>query len=99
MTTDIFLYFLVDLACEWNLTALQKALIPAAILTGAAIGSFVGGKVADSFGRKSILIASYYLITIASIISITATNYYVYIVARAFCGKLTFYELNIIKFT
>ena len=44
--------------CEWDLSLLQKALVPSMVLGFMAVGSVMSGKLADTFGRLPVLLVS-----------------------------------------
>ena len=74
------------LVCEWNLSVIEMALIPATVLFFYAIGSIMSGKFADKFGRWPCLLIAYYVICITGVLSAFATSYYFFIIVRSITG-------------
>eukprot|EP00116_Pleurobrachia_bachei_P012316 sb/3472578/ len=72
------------LVCEWDLSTLEMALIPACVFFWYAVGSIVAGKVADKLGRWPLLLAAYYVICISGTLSGFAKSYVFFIICRSF---------------
>ena len=77
---------LYNLKCEWGLSSLEKALIPAIVYLFYAIGSAVSGKLADKLGRFPVLLVNSYLLVISAVCSAFATSYYFFLCCRAVTG-------------
>ena len=77
---------LKQLACEWGLSTLEKALVPSCVLFFMAIGSILSGKMADKFGRWPVLMVMYYLLCTFAIGSAFAPNYIFFLICRSICG-------------
>ena len=70
----------------WNLSPLTVTLIGAAALIGAIFGGFLGGLLADKFGRKGILFLDFLGYFIASSLSAISPNAYWLILFRLIVG-------------
>ncbi|XP_063673822.1 putative transporter svop-1 [Bolinopsis microptera] len=77
---------LQNLKCEWNLTSLEKALIPAIVYFFYAIGSIISGKLADKFGRFPVMIVNGYLLVLSAVASAFAPSYYFFLCCRGVTG-------------
>jgi sugar porter (SP) family MFS transporter len=79
------LHFLsLDLNVREN--SLQEGLVAASVLIGAGIGALAVGKIADSIGRKKLLIASSVIFCVGALMSALASTSLFIIVARILLG-------------
>jgi len=74
------------LVSEFALASAQKGWIFSAAAIGLAIGAVIGGRVADFFGRKRVLIASLLLFGMFSILTAHATGPLSFFLARLLTG-------------
>jgi SP family galactose:H+ symporter-like MFS transporter len=71
---------------DFGLTDTLTETVVSAVLVGALIGAAVGGKVADSFGRKKVMIASALIFIAGSLASALAPTPYALIASRIVLG-------------
>ncbi len=72
---------------DFKLTVVEEEVVVAAVLIGALFGSAAGGKLADRFGRRKVLIVSAAIFAIGSIASSEAPNMYFLIAGRIVLGS------------
>ncbi|MCX4138260.1 MFS transporter [Paraburkholderia sp. SEWSISQ10-3 4] len=72
--TVIIGFAVPELIREWGVTKQALAPILSAALFGLALGAFVGGPVADRFGRKRVLTTSVFIIGIGTLATAYATS-------------------------
>ena len=59
---------LIDsIVCEWNLSTIQQALIPALTYFCCTVGSMLSGQMADYFGRYPVLLANSYMLVVSAV--------------------------------
>ena len=82
---------LIDsIVCEWNLSTIQQALIPALTYFCCTVGSMLSGQMADYFGRYPVLLANSYMLVVSAVGSALVPNYYLFLTCRSVTGdKLT----------
>ena len=87
---------LIDsIVCEWNLSTIQQALIPALTYFCCTVGSMLSGQMADYFGRYPVLLANSYMLVVSAVGSALVPNYYLFLTCRSVTGdKLTRLGLN-----
>lgn len=71
---------------EFTLAVWQEGLAVSIILIGALIGSVCAGMLADTFGRRRIVLATGILSIVGTIIQIAAPSFFVFIFGRFFTG-------------
>jgi MFS family permease len=79
------LYFMRDIIGVKN-PAGSAGMVVGIILLGAAISGFVGGRISDRTGRKPVVIASSYIISVAAMMLIFARNLEVALAIGVFFG-------------
>ncbi|SEB08105.1 sugar porter family MFS transporter [Leifsonia sp. 21MFCrub1.1] len=77
------LSFIVD---YFHLNAVQEGLITFLLLIGAALGALVGGRIADSFGRKRTIIVLAIIFFIGALASAFSPTYGIFLVSRFVLG-------------
>ena len=77
------LSFIVD---YFHLNAVQEGLITFLLLIGAALGALVGGRIADSFGRKRTITVLAVIFFIGALASAFAPTYGIFLGARFILG-------------
>lgn len=77
---------LSDLTCYWDLSLLEEILIPSCVLLAAIPGDYLGGWLADIYGRKIILIIGQIIIAFFGVLSAFCTTYISYLIVRCFVG-------------
>lgn len=63
-----------------------QILIPICVLVAAVPGDYLGGWLADIYGRKNILIVGQIIIAVFGVISAFCTTYISYLIVRCFVG-------------
>ena len=74
------------LACEWNLSSLQEALISTIVFFGQGVGNVGIGYLSDVFGRKKALCGSVLVVVLFGIISSQAPSYEFILLCRFLVG-------------
>lgn len=64
----------------------QIGFIVGGVLTGGLVGTLIAGKLADSFGRKTVIISSCFLFFLGIALIITATDFWYLFIARLSLG-------------
>lgn len=77
---------LSDLTCYWDLSLFEMILIPILILVAAIPGDYVGGWLADIYGRKNVLIVGQIIIAVFGVASAFCTTYISYLLVRCVVG-------------
>ncbi|MCY0894409.1 MAG: MFS transporter [Acidibacillus sp.] len=77
---------LPQLIIMWHLDGLQQSFLGSSTLIGMVFGSIGAGVLADRFGRRSILLLDFATFIIAEVISATAPDYTVLLIARFIVG-------------
>lgn len=77
---------LTKLQQEWSITETEKGVIGSSILIGIVIGTFIGGMLSDSKGRKITMIKGGFLVSLFSMLSAFSTNYIVFVCFRFLYG-------------
>lgn len=86
MDIGMLSFIIAALAVSWELGADQTGLLTAVNSIGMAVGAAVAGSLADKYGRKTMLIATLVLFSIATGLSAFATGFFMLIVLRFFAG-------------
>lgn len=86
MEVGMISFIVTALAVEWHLGAQQVGLVMAINSIGMAVGAAISGLLADRFGRRSILIWTLLIFSIASGLSALATSFVVLCVLRFIAG-------------
>ncbi|MDM5247798.1 sugar porter family MFS transporter [Lysinibacillus sp. G4S2] len=73
-------------ADQLNLTPVTQGLVTSILLIGAALGALFGGKLADHFGRRKMILNLAFLFFVASLGTSFAPNVPVMVLARFFLG-------------
>ncbi|KAG8226198.1 hypothetical protein J437_LFUL012461, partial [Ladona fulva] len=79
-------YFLPYARCDLALTVAEKTLLGGAASAGMTLGSFSWGVLADSWGRKPVLLTSLFLVAIMGTLSSLAPHLYVLLIFRLLSG-------------
>jgi len=74
------------LACDWDLTLIEAALIPTLVILSALPGDFIGGYMSDRVGRKRLIIIGQWIIAVSGVISAFMPGYYTYLAVRMCTG-------------
>lgn len=82
---------------EFEITALESAMVPLSSIIGAFIGASVLSILSDKYGRKWIIIIGVLLTAISAVISAFATNIYFESAARFFVGF--FSKISVVAIT
>lgn len=69
-----------------GLTAFQQGVLTAGLLLGAAVGSFLGGSLADRYGRKKMIITGSCISLLACAACALATDFSLFLIARISVG-------------
>lgn len=68
---------------DWNLTCIENqwkvSLVGSSHFTGIIVGSFIGGVLADRYGRKSIFILCIFIMTAAGVLQVLSPNYWTFV--------------------
>lgn len=86
MDIGIISFIAAALAVEWGLTPQQTGLFTSINSVGMAIGAALAGILADKYGRKSILLWTLLIFSIASGLSAAATGFGVLLILRFIAG-------------
>jgi MFS family permease len=77
----------LSVAAEWNLSTPQLASITAIVFAGSLLGACaVWGPIADRYGRRTAFLLGSFLISLCSLASALAPNFYILIILRFFVG-------------
>jgi SP family galactose:H+ symporter-like MFS transporter len=77
---------LIFIKREFGLTTIAEEIVVSGVLLGATIGAIVGGKAADLFGRRRVLLVTTAIFGIGALASAVAPSPTVLIVSRAVLG-------------
>jgi len=69
-----------------GLNAFQQGVLTAGLLLGAAVGSFLGGSLADRYGRKKMIITGSCISLLACAACALATDFSLFLIARISVG-------------
>lgn len=86
MDVGIISFIAAALAVEWSLTPEQTGFFTAINSVGMAFGAAIAGYMADKFGRKSVLLWTLLIFSLASGLSAAATGFAVLCVLRFIAG-------------
>ncbi len=86
MDVGIISFIAAALAVEWSLTPQQTGFFTAINSVGMAFGAAIAGYMADKFGRKSVLLWTLLIFSLASGLSAAATSFAVLCVLRFVAG-------------
>src|SRR6202051_4545912 len=71
---------------EFTLSTIALEIIVSGVLAGAAIGALIGGRLADLFGRRKLLIATAIIFALGAILCAVATSAVILVVGRIIVG-------------
>mmetsp|Transcript_27958 Transcript_27958/g.65207 ORF Transcript_27958/g.65207 Transcript_27958/m.65207 type:complete len:522 (+) Transcript_27958:126-1691(+) len=71
---------------QWAMSPVEKSLVVMVVFVGILLGNFVSGPVADTYGRRQLILASFLGIVIFSILSSLAVNFITLSLWRFFVG-------------
>lgn len=77
---------LKDMKCDFNLSPIEEAVIPAIVLFFYAIGSVFAGKMSDIYGRKKVLLIGMVVLVISALFSALVPTFWLFICCRAVTG-------------
>lgn len=80
--------FVIPVACDLKLNTTEKGLLSAISLIGVIMSSLLWGFLADTKGRKRVIMPTLFLSFIFTALSSLATNYSVLIILRFLTGFL-----------
>lgn len=80
--------FVIPVACDLNLNTTEKGLLSAISLIGVIMSSLLWGYLADTKGRRRVILPTLFLSFVFSAFSSLATNFQVLVVLRFFTGFL-----------
>ncbi|MBW4839727.1 MAG: MFS transporter, partial [Paenibacillaceae bacterium] len=86
MDVGIISFIAAALAMEWSLTPQQTGFFTAINSVGMAFGAAIAGYMADKFGRKSVLLWTLLIFSVASGLSAAATSFAMLCVLRFIAG-------------
>jgi putative MFS transporter len=86
MDGAVIAFVLPALVTLWKLTNAQTGILGSALLVGYLIGAFLSGSIGDIIGRRTIILYSLVLYSIASLLSALATNWEVFFIFRVLAG-------------
>jgi MFS transporter, putative metabolite:H+ symporter len=86
MDVGIISFIAAALAVEWSLTPQQTGFFTAINSVGMAFGAAIAGYMADKFGRKSVLLWTLLIFSVASGLSAAATSFAVLCILRFIAG-------------
>jgi putative MFS transporter len=82
----VFSYTAPTIMAEWGLNLPQIGIITSAVFIGMFLGALVGGRAADRFGRKPVLIWASVFYSAMSLLSAIAPNFEVLFLSRVLTG-------------
>lgn len=85
-------------AVEWNLSTTVKSSLTISIFFGQIIGLFIFGQLADTYGRRKIILIGWNMIIIFGMLSSLSPNIYILIILRTLVGvgigsQIIFFDL------
>ncbi|MCY7487856.1 MULTISPECIES: MFS transporter [Paenibacillus] len=86
MDIGIISFIAAALAAEWSLTPQQTGLFTSMNSVGMAVGALLAGSLADKYGRKSVLLWTLVIFSIASGLSAAATSFTMLCILRFIAG-------------
>lgn len=86
MDIGIISFIAAALAAEWSLTPQQTGLFTSINSIGMAVGALLAGALADKYGRKSVLLWTLVIFSIASGLSAAATSFTMLCILRFIAG-------------
>lgn len=94
--TALFFFDLVDLAAfsfvapairaEWGLSIEQLGLLTSSVFVGMVLGGLIGGRLADRFGRRRVVLVGVAVFSLASLASAFAPGIETLLIARVITG-------------
>ncbi|CAG2053466.1 unnamed protein product, partial [Timema podura] len=79
-------YLLPAAQCDFQMSAQEKGLLNSISLIGVISSSHLWGYLADTKGRRKILMVTLAMDAVCAVISCFAPTFYIYLVVRYFCG-------------
>lgn len=73
-------------SAEWGLSHYERGMVVTIVFLGILSGNLVSGPLGDSFGRREMIIISYFAIFVFSILSSYSTGYWHLVIVRFFVG-------------
>ncbi|GAB9467799.1 Metal ion transporter [Globisporangium polare] len=86
MQTLVFAYLLQAIQRDLPMDTAQKALVNGSVMIGAFLGSFIFGNLADTYGRKQMLLTAFTLGTVGCALCALSPNIEVLAVCRFIAG-------------
>lgn len=80
--------FIIPVACDLELTTQDKGILSGIVLMGFITSIYFWGFLADTIGRRKIIIPTLFLSFVFTALSSLATNFTVLVMLRFFCGFL-----------
>jgi putative MFS transporter len=74
------------LIIEWNISYVMGGALASVVFLGMGIGAYLGGLIADRFGRKIVFCGSVFLVSCFGTLSAFAPNYGTLITLRSLVG-------------
>src|ERR1700693_1959847 len=71
---------------EFALSTFALEIIVSGVLAGAAVGALIGGRLADLFGRRKLLIATAIIFALGAILCAVATSAFILVLGRIVVG-------------
>mmetsp|Transcript_50058 Transcript_50058/g.88238 ORF Transcript_50058/g.88238 Transcript_50058/m.88238 type:complete len:519 (-) Transcript_50058:182-1738(-) len=73
-------------SAEWGLSHYERGMVVTIVFLGILSGNLISGPLGDSFGRREMIIISYFSIFVFSIMSSYSTGYWNLVIVRFFVG-------------
>lgn len=80
--------FVLPVACELNLTTAEKGILSAIALVGVISSSLLWGFLADTQGRRKVIMPTLFLSSVCTLLSSLATNFPLLVTLRYLSGFL-----------
>jgi MFS family permease len=95
---NLLTYLQVCAGVEWNLSSSSKALLTCGVFLGQIIGLVLAGPMADTYGRKPVILFSWAAIAVFGMLSAVSPNVWVLLCLRALVGagiasQVVFFDL------